>query len=68
MTAAQVIVTLAGAALAIGVNVYFFATAGARARRGAPRDGGATAPREGGGSLVMPGDGGPGENPRPPAA
>jgi hypothetical protein len=66
MTAAQVMVTLAGAALAIGVNVYFFGPR--RGRRGAPRDGGSTVPRAGGGSLVMPGDGHPGENPRPPAA
>ena len=34
MTAAQVVVTLAGAALAIGVNLYFFAPR--RVRGGRP--------------------------------
>ena len=66
MTAAQVVVTLAGAALALGVNVYFFVPRRTRVH-GATR-GGVTMPGAGGGSLVMPGDGHPGENPRPPAA
>ena len=69
MTAAQVVVTLAGAALAIAVNLYFFAPRRATRRRDTPRDGVAAAPGAGGGSLVIPGDGraGPG-SPRSPAA
>jgi len=35
MTAAQVVVTLAGVALAVAVNVYFFAPARARKARSA---------------------------------
>jgi len=57
MTPAQVVVTIAGAALAVGVNVYFFAPRHGRARRG-----GSATPRDGAqsdsGALVMPDEGG----------
>ena len=63
MNPVQVVVTLVGVALAVAVNVYFFAPARAWRVTGAheagARDERLGGARPEGAGLVMPGDGGP---------
>jgi hypothetical protein len=62
MTPVQITVTLAGVALAVAVNVWFFAAGRPRKAGGAsgdPRGSGSTGAGHHGAALVMPGEGRP---------
>jgi len=62
MTPVQIAITLAGAALAVAVNVWFFAAPRPRRASGASRDArgsGSNGAGHHGAALVMPGEGRP---------